>query len=64
MTKLDKAIKHFGTASKMARALGIKPQAIYQWDGKIPRLRAFEIERVTKGKLKADDLSPIKIKAS
>lgn len=48
------AIKHFGSGIKLAKALKIKPSAVYQWPETIPRLRAFEIERLTKGKLKAD----------
>ena len=30
MTK-DEAIKLFGTGSALARAIGVSPQAIYQW---------------------------------
>jgi hypothetical protein len=30
-------------ASELARVLGIKPQAIYQWGEKIPELRAYQL---------------------
>ncbi len=35
----------------MARRLGIKPQAIYQWGGKIPELRQFQIDQVITSEL-------------
>lgn len=49
-----KAIEHFGSTRKLAQALGITPQAINQWGAVVPKLRQYEIERVTDGKLKAD----------
>jgi DNA-binding transcriptional regulator YdaS (Cro superfamily) len=42
----NQAIKHFGTPAKMARRLGIKPQAVYQWGGQIPELRKFQVDQV------------------
>lgn len=39
----DKVIDHFGSPAALARALGIKPQAVYQWDGCIPQLRKWEL---------------------
>ncbi len=53
MKKQD-AIKHFGTLVKLAKALGIGHSAISQWPENIPQRRAFEIERITNGALKAD----------
>ena len=53
MNKND-VISHFGTAAKAAKALGLTKSAISQWPAAIPRLRAFEIERITNGKLKVD----------
>ena len=53
MNKID-VISHFGTVTKAANALGLTKSAISQWPDKIPRLRAFEIERITNGKLKVD----------
>ena len=54
--KLQEAIDYFGTKSEMARALGIEPQSITLWvdDDRIPILRQYHIQVVTKGKLKAD----------
>ena len=39
----DDAIKHFGGAVALAAALGITSQAVYLWNGKIPKLRQYEI---------------------
>lgn len=60
MTKLDRVLKHFGGYTALGRALGISRQAVHQWNGVIPRLQAFEIERITKGKFKVSYLSPKK----
>jgi DNA-binding transcriptional regulator YdaS (Cro superfamily) len=51
MNKTD-VIKHFGSKSAVARALGITPQAVYDWPEKIPIGRAFQIQVLTNGKLK------------
>ncbi|WP_051311608.1 Cro/CI family transcriptional regulator [Zooshikella ganghwensis] len=53
MKKVD-VIKYFGSASKLASALGIKPAAISQWKEYIPPLRAYQLEHLTNGKLKAN----------
>ena len=52
--KKSTAIEYFGNSVKLAKALDINPSAVYQWAEIIPRLRAFEIERITNGALKAD----------
>ncbi len=49
-------VAHFGNESDLARALEVKPQAVYQWAGVVPRGRAFEIEVLTQGKMKALDI--------
>ncbi|RCN55775.1 Cro/CI family transcriptional regulator [Acidiferrobacter thiooxydans] len=49
------AIKQFRTAVALARALGCTPQAIYQWGERVPKLRAYQIELLTKGQLKVDN---------
>lgn len=46
----EEVIKHFGGPVKLAEALGIERQAVYQWKKKIPRLRQHEIEKLTDGK--------------
>lgn len=40
----EQAIGHFKTPAELARALGIQPQAVYQWHGKIPPLRQYQIK--------------------
>lgn len=53
MKKQD-SIDHFGGTNKLAQALGCKPQAISQWSEFVPKGRAYQIEVLTDGKLKAD----------
>ena len=55
--KTQDAIKYFGTASRLARALGIERQAVSAWGEKIPSGRQFQIEVITKGKLKAEKVA-------
>jgi DNA-binding transcriptional regulator YdaS (Cro superfamily) len=52
--KTEDAIQHFGSAAKLARALGIWKTAVSQWGDEVPPRRAFELERLTDGVLKAD----------
>ena len=48
-------ISHFGTQSKAARALGIKPPSVHEWqENGIPETRQYQIEVLTNGALKAD----------
>ncbi|MFP2768353.1 Cro/CI family transcriptional regulator [Oceanisphaera sp. KMM 10153] len=56
--KKKAAIEHFGGVVKLAEALGIKPQSVSQWPDEIPQGRAFQIELITKGSMKA--LQPAK----
>ena len=53
MTTKD-AIEYFGSRKKLADALGIWPHPIYRWKDTPPKLRQFEIERLTSGELVAD----------
>lgn len=53
MRKRD-AVKHFGGVKELAAALGIWPTAVAQWGDQVPPRRAYEIEKLTNGKLKAD----------
>jgi hypothetical protein len=50
--------KHYGSAAKAAEALGLKSrQAVHEWKRKgIPPLRQLQIEKLTRGKLRADAL--------
>lgn len=49
-------VRHFGgTLQEVADALGVSYQAVQQWQANgIPLVRQFQIERKTKGKLKAE----------
>ncbi len=53
MKKQD-AISYFGTAIALAKKLGISKQSVSKWGEDIPQRRAFEIERLTDGALKAE----------
>jgi DNA-binding transcriptional regulator YdaS (Cro superfamily) len=48
------AVDHFKGKSNLAKALGISPASVSQWPDDVPELRAYQIERLTNGKLKAD----------
>lgn len=47
-------IEHFGTMTAVAKALGIGKAFVSKWGEVVPQRYAYEIERLTKGKLKAD----------
>ena len=55
-TRMDTkdALEYFGTPTKLARAIGIKPHSIYDWGDKPPYLRQCQIEKITKRKLRAE----------
>lgn len=55
MMTMDSIVEHFGTRSKLARALGVTPVSITQWCGwgYFPAGRAIQLERITKGHFKA-----------
>lgn len=38
---------------RIAETLSIRPQSIYGWEEQVPELRALQLEKATKGKLKA-----------
>ncbi|MGI2146784.1 Cro/CI family transcriptional regulator [Shewanella frigidimarina] len=48
------AVDHFKGKSNLAKALGISPASVSQWPDDVPELRAYQIERLTEGVLKAD----------
>ncbi|MFJ3117850.1 Cro/Cl family transcriptional regulator [Pseudomonas protegens] len=50
---MNDAIKHFGSKTKLAAALGIHPSAVTQWGDSVPESRQYQIQVMTKGKLKA-----------
>jgi len=61
MKKID-VIAHFGSKAKVASALGLTKSAVTQWSETIPKLRAYEIEKLTKGKLKVEPKQNIRPK--
>lgn len=52
MKKAD-AVLHFGSQSKLAKALGLTKSAVSQWDEHVPALRAYQIQSLTNGNLVA-----------
>ena len=51
----DDLVVEFGTVAKAASALGFTRQTIYDWRSRgIPAERQLEVQKATKGKLKAD----------
>ncbi|AEE26330.1 Cro/CI family transcriptional regulator [Francisella hispaniensis] len=53
--KINHVIKHFKTKAELARVLKIEPSAVSHWVKKdeIPAKRQLQIQKITKGKLKA-----------
>lgn len=52
--KTQDAIDHFGGLKKLADALGVWPQVIYQWGDTPPMGRQYELEVRTGGALTAN----------
>jgi hypothetical protein len=48
------AINFFDGVAGLSKALNVYPSAIYRWGERPPKLRQFELERLTNGALKAD----------
>lgn len=53
----------FGTATKLANALGIEKSAVSQWGEHPPLGRQAQIQLLSRGKLKADPIKPKKTAA-
>lgn len=47
------AIEHFGSVRQLAHAIDLATAAIYQWSEYPPELRQYQLEVLTRGKLKA-----------
>lgn len=56
--KTKAAIRYFGSQAELARALGIKRASVCGWGETVPLARQYQIERLTKGKLKAPPVEP------
>jgi len=54
MKKAD-AIRHYGSVRRLADALGITYQAIYQWGEDVPESSAYKLQVLTGGALSARD---------
>ncbi|OYD24721.1 Cro/CI family transcriptional regulator [Oceanimonas baumannii] len=54
--KKDDVLKHFGGVMATAKALGISHAAVGKWGKEIPQGRAYQIQVLTKGKLKVTQL--------
>jgi len=55
--QINHVLEHFGKSqTKLAQALDIAQSNIARWvkSGEIPKLRQYQIQLLTKGKLKAD----------
>lgn len=53
---IDEVLKYYKTRAEAAEALGVQTQAIHNWitAKKVPPLRQLQIEKLTRGRLKAD----------
>ncbi|MHB1729613.1 MAG: Cro/CI family transcriptional regulator [Leptospirillum sp.] len=54
-------VNFFGNQSVLARALSIKPQSVQEWvsTNHLPIRRAIQIERLTDGKIRLEDMLPL-----
>jgi transcriptional repressor of cell division inhibition gene dicB len=52
--KTSDAIQFYKSKSLVAKALGISKAAVSLWGDEVPKLRAYELERLTDGALKVD----------
>lgn len=51
--KTADAVKHYGTATRLAEVLGISGAAVSMWGDEVPLGRAYQLQVLTKGQLKA-----------
>lgn len=56
MNQVEAVVSYFGSRGKLAKALGVTPPAISRWKEFIPDRRAYQIEVLTEGKFKAEQL--------
>jgi DNA-binding transcriptional regulator YdaS (Cro superfamily) len=58
---LEKAIDAVGSQAELAKALGVKPQHVWNWlhrDNKVPAEQVIAIETATEGKVSRHELRP------
>lgn len=55
--KVKELIDLYGSQTAAAKALGVSVVAVHKWvkAGVIPELRQYQIEKITKGKLKCEN---------
>jgi DNA-binding transcriptional regulator YdaS (Cro superfamily) len=60
MTPIEIVLKHFGSPSETAAALGVKPMTVSQWirRNRIPLVHAVNIEIVTCGVIAKEMVRP------
>jgi hypothetical protein len=51
--RTKQAIDYYGSQAALARELGIRQQSITDWGDIVPALRQLQLEKLTRGKLKA-----------
>ncbi|GJA55288.1 hypothetical protein KAM348_27110 [Aeromonas caviae] len=56
--KTNHAVEYFGSKVALAIAIGIHKAAVSQWGENVPKGRAYQLEVLTGGKLKADPAPP------
>ena len=58
---IDDLVNHFGSQTKLARRLGIRPQSVQEWvaTGHLPPRRAIQIAKITMGEIRLSDLLPL-----
>jgi DNA-binding transcriptional regulator YdaS (Cro superfamily) len=60
---IDIALAHYnGSSRALAQALGVSVQAVSQWKGRgrLPELRARQLQEITHGKLRFDRAAYLK----
>ena len=63
MVTFNEILEHFGgTHESLAKALGCSRAAVTMWGEEIPESRAYQIQVLSDGKFKAEDM-PIKGRA-
>lgn len=52
--KTREAVHHFGSKASVAKALGISRAAVTRWGEHVPEGRAYQLELITGGALRAE----------
>jgi DNA-binding transcriptional regulator YdaS (Cro superfamily) len=58
MTTFDKIIIHFGGKSALAKRFKLTPWAVSKWANRIPAERCPDIEYMSHGKFRCEDMRP------